>query len=159
MTNLAKKIAVTNKLLNDSYREYLNEEFETIKTITTPYGDVGSVIYHMMFATNVWLNRISKEKGNMKPYTELKSKDVFFEEWLKADTRFVDFTSNNSFDYAKIIDVKTLDGQEFKLSVEDILLHISHHSFLHRGHLGAIIRINNLKPLPGLDWVDANIIE
>ena len=159
MKNLALKIAVTNKELNDSFRDYFKDNFDKMKMIQTPYGIIESVIYHMFLASNIWLGRIANEKFPIKKLADLTTNEMFFEEWSNIDVRFVEYCKKNDLDFEKVIDVKTLDGNEFKLTVEDILLHISHHSFLHRGHLGTIIRIHNLKPLPGLDWIDVNMLK
>lgn len=158
MGNLALKIAITNKELNDTFRDYFKDNFDETKMIQTPYGNIESVIYHMFFASNIWLGRIANQQFEIKKLGDLRSTQEFFTEWIKIDSRFVEYCKTHDIDYDKIIDVKTLSGEEFKLSVEDILLHISHHSFLHRGHLGAIIRTHNLPPLPGPDWVDINMI-
>lgn len=155
MGNLALKIATTNKEINDTFREYFKDNFDKTKIIQTPYGTIEEVIYHMFFASNIWLGRIANEQFKVKKLEELSTKEEFFDEW----SRFMEYCLKHNLDYEKIIDVKTLDGEVFKMTVEDILLHISHHSFLHRGHLGAIIRINNLNPLPGPDWVDINMIK
>lgn len=159
MANLAEKIAVTNKELNDTFRDYFKVNFNETKLIQTPYGSIESVIYHMFFATNIWLGRIANQQFEIKRLSNLTTNQDFFNEWLKIDTRFVEYCQTHDLNYDKIIDVKTLSGEEFKLSVEDILLHMSHHSFLHRGHLGTIIRINNFPPLPGPDWIDINMIK
>ncbi len=156
MKNLAEKIATTNKQLNDSYREYFNNKFEAIKVLNTPYGELGTIIYHMFDATNRWLNRILNEENKIKSYIDLGSEQDFFNEWIKVDNRFISYAKQNSIDYNKIIHVVTSSGEEINLSIEDALLHISHHSFQHRGHLGALVRIHTLDPLPGLDWVDIN---
>jgi len=159
MKNIAQKIALTNKEVNDTFRDYFKENFDKTKIIQTPYGTVESVIYHMTQATIIWLGRIANEKFELKKLSDLKVSQDFLDEWLTIDSKFVDYCDTHDLDYEKIIDVKTLDGVEFKMTVEDILLHISHHSFLHRGHLGTIIRLNDLKPLPGPDWVDINMIK
>ena len=157
MESLALKIAVTNKEIIDSFMEYFKHNFDKIKTIPTPYVTIEYVIHHMFIACNIWLGRIANEQFKVKKLADLSSKEEFFDEWSKVDSRFVEYCQTHKIGYEKIINIITLDGDEFKMTVEDILLHISHHSFLHRGHLGTIIRINNLKPLPGLDWVDVNM--
>ena len=159
LTSLAEKIALTNNMLNESFREYFNDNFENLRTIPTPYGELGTILYHIFKATNVWLNRISSQNVEMKSYKELITKQEFYDEWIKIDQRFLTLAKETVFDYTKVLHVTTSSGDQFTVKVEDALLHLSHHSFQHRGNLGSIIRLQNLEPLPGLDWIDANLIE
>ena len=159
LVSLAEKIALTNKMLNESFREYFNDDFENLRTISTPYGELGTILYHIFKATNVWVNRISGQNAIMRSYEELITKNDFYDEWIMVDQRFVTLSKETEFDYSKMLRVTTKSGEDFTVTVEDALLHLSHHSFQHRGNLGSIIRSQNLKPLPGLDWIDANLIE
>ena len=159
MKDFAYRIAFTNNLLNNSFREYFKDDFENLRTISTPYGEVGTILYHIFNGTNIWLNRIANENALIGSYDDLRSKKEFFSEWIKVDQRFMNIIQNYKIDYTKILQIKTKSGNEYKISVEDALLHLSHHNFQHRGNLGSIIRLNDLKPLPGLDWIDANKIQ
>jgi len=67
----------------------------------------------------------------------------------------LDFFEKNksTIDYSKKIMMRFGSGKEWWITTEDLLMHMSHHAFYHRGALGAVVRLNNLEPLPASNWL------
>ena len=154
MLNDAQKIGIVNYKLNERIRNHFKNNFDEIREIKTPYGELGELLYHIFDSPNFWLDIITNEKVALKPYTELKNCDEFYTEWRRVDVRLQDYLANKkeAIDYSRKIHVSFGPDEEFNTSVEELLMHISHHSFYHRGMVGALVRMHNLPPLPTSNW-------
>ena len=154
MNDLIVDLALVNLNLNNKIRLSIKDDFATIRRTNTPYGELGELIYHMFEAINVWLDRITKNVISLSDYSKDLNDDSFFNEWIKVDKRFLDYANNlsNKVNFEDLIFFRNRSGESFQIPLQDILMHISHHSFYHRGQIATLIRINNFNPLPDLDW-------
>ncbi|MFW9929041.1 MAG: DinB family protein [Candidatus Thorarchaeota archaeon] len=148
-------IAQVNYDLNENIRKQCNDNFNEIRKIMTPYGEIGEIMYHLFDDVNFWMNNLTGVNYELKNYNDLTTKKEFYDEWTKADKRLVDYfeKSENNIDHKKKIRMVFGSGKEWFITIKDILMHLSHHAFYHRGVLGAVIRINNLPPLPSSNWL------
>jgi uncharacterized damage-inducible protein DinB len=154
MPNIFLDLALVNMNLNNKVRTGIKDDFNKIRTLETPYGELGHIIYHLFEAVHIWLNRITNNYLEIKSYNELSEQNEFFNIWKSIDKRFISYTENigSSFDYNKIIIFNKKSGDVLQMLLGDILMHISHHSFYHRGQIATLLRINNFIALPDLDW-------
>lgn len=154
MLNDAKKLGLVFFKLNENIRNHFEDSFDTIRTIKTPYGEMGEIMYHIFESPNIWINFLLNETIDVKPYNELTSKELFYDEWKMVEGRLQKFLENSKdLEYGKRMHIRFEDdGFEMDSSIEELLMHISHHAFYHRGALGALVRENNLPPLPSSNW-------
>ena len=154
MDNIILDIAQVNLNLNVKVRKGIEKEFDQIIKISTPYGELGEIIYHLFSAIHVWTNRISDTQFTIPEYKDLTNKELFYNEWIKIDTRFINFAKmyGAKLNYSKQVSYKTKSGNQYETIVKDIIMHMGHHSFYHRGQIALILRLHNLQPLPNLDW-------
>ena len=154
MDNIILDIAQVNLNLNVKVRKGIEKEFDQIIKISTPYGELGELIYHLFSAIHVWTNRISDTQFTIPEYKDLTNKGSFFKEWITIDSRFVDFAKmyGTKLDYSKKILYKTKSGNKYETTVKEIIMHMGHHSFYHRGQIALLLRLHNFQPLPNLDW-------
>lgn len=148
------KIVEVNLRLNNKIRNHFKDNFAEVRKIQTPYGELGEIMYHIFDSADYWLDIMLAEKSTLKKYADLTTKEEFFKEWERVDNRLLTYVEkNNSKENLKrTFHVKFTPETEFDTTVEDLLMHISHHSMYHRSTLGVLIRINNFPPLPHSTW-------
>ena len=154
MSDIIEKTALVNYKLNNLIRSHFKDNFDEIRKIKTPYGEIGQIMYHIFDSHNFWINQLMNDNYELKDYFDLNTEKEFFDEWIKVDKRFIGFTETNTekVNYKKEINVIFAPGEELMMTIDNIIMHMSHHSFYHRGTLGAVIRMNNLPPLPNSTW-------
>ena len=153
MLDDAKKIGLVYFRLNENIRNHFEDSFDKIRTLKTPYGEMGEIMYHIFDSPNIWLNFLTGETIELKPYNKLTSKKLFYDEWKMVEERLQKYLEySKELDYGKRMHIVFDDGFEMNTSIEELLMHISHHAFYHRGTLGVLVRENNLPPLPSSNW-------
>lgn len=154
MIDNAQKIGLVFQRLNENVRKHFTDNFDQIRRIKTPYGELGEILYHIFDSPNVWINYLSEKEVILQPYNDLKTRDEFYNEWKMVEKRLLDYidTIKDPGTYKKKMHIVFEPGEEIDTSVEELLMHISHHGFYHRGTLGAIIRVNGITPLPSSNW-------
>lgn len=96
---------------------------------------------HILAAQRMWLMRLI---GEPSPNVELFPLHTV-EECGEMCAEFIDFWKEFFKDLtpkelASSIKYKTVKGEEFTSTIQDILTHITHHSAYHRGQIAAAIR-------------------
>ena len=156
MLDDAMKISTVNIKLNNKVRNHFKDNFSEVRKILTPYGELGEIMYHIFDSVDYWLDKMFDEESKLKKYGELKTKEDFFKEWERVDNRLIRYLetndNNTKQNLERTIHVNFTPDVEFDTTVEDLFMHISHHSMYHRSTLGALIRINNFPPLPNSTW-------
>ena len=154
MLDDAKKLGFVFCRLNENIRNHFEDSFDQVRTIKTPYGEMGEIMYHIFESPNIWINFLTNKTIEVKPYNELTTKELFYAEWKMVEARLTKYLENSKeLDYGKRMHIKFEDdGFEMDTSIEELLMHISHHAFYHRGTVGALARENNLAPLPSSNW-------
>ncbi len=149
-------IANVNFELDERIRDHYKGKFDENRRIMTPYGELGEIMYHIFDDVNFWVNNITGVTEELRAYAELTTEKEFFDEWNKVDKRLLDYfeKNKNSINYKQKISLKFGSGREWHITIEDCLMHMSHHSFYHRGILGAAVRMTNKEPLPSSNWLD-----
>ena len=69
----------------------------------------------------------------MPTYAKLSTEKEFFDEWVKVDRRLLDYFDKHKYtiDYKQKISLTFGSGREWHITIEDCLMHMSHHSFYH----------------------------
>lgn len=149
-------ISQVNFELNERIRTHFEGRFAEVRAIETPYGQVGELMYHIFEDVNFWTNKLTGNSIQLKNYADLLTEEQFFEEWTKADQRLLKYfkENKNTIDHSKKISLKFGSGKEWLVSIDDIFMHMSHHTFYHRGALGTAVRMLKLSPLPPSNWLD-----
>lgn len=153
MVEIYKKLADLNYWANEKLRitiEQLNrEDLET----KTPYGLLRELIIHLFNSINHWFDYIDIEN-----YIPRKDSDINYFNWVEikklwiaTDERFMNFVLNindldefnNRFSYH--------EDPSYSIAWGELFLHLSHHSYYHRGQIAMLLRQNNLIKAPITD--------
>ena len=111
-----------------------------------------SLLSHIINAQKIWLGRIKNENPNTQVWqiydrTEIKDKINHSSSGL---LEFIESISGN--DIKKMISYKNTRGDKFTTAIEDMLIHLTHHSAYHRGQIVLLIK-DMIPVLPGTDYI------
>jgi uncharacterized damage-inducible protein DinB len=150
------KLAKLNLWSNSQFREVMgNLELKDFQK-ETPYGTILDLIIHTFEALNVWLERMKKRPPVTKRKTssDYKNWSDIFSAWEAADQLFLQmmefFPDDEDFDQ-KIRYRRRGDETIYEVALGDVILHMSHHGFYHRGQLALLLRQYGYKPAPPTD--------
>ena len=154
MIDNGQKISLVFHRFNENIRDKFKDNFDQIRKIKTPYGELGEILYHIFDSRKVWLDFLTEKEVKLRPYADLNTRDEFYKEWEMVEKRLQDYIDSvkDPNDYKKKIHVFFEPGEEFNTSAEELLMHIHSHAFYHRGTVGALVRMNELNPLPSSNW-------
>ncbi|MFX0184406.1 MAG: DinB family protein [Candidatus Hodarchaeota archaeon] len=156
MKNQFIKLAKLNMWANSRFREALRalELNDLLKE--TPYGVILDLIIHIFEALNVWLERMKKKPpvDQRKTSTDYKSLSEVLSAWNTADQLFLQviesLLDDENFNQ-KIRYRRRGEQTTYEVELGDIILHMSHHGFYHRGQLALILRQYGYNPAPPTD--------
>lgn len=148
MKTLYLKLANLNFWANNKTRQNI----ETIKPrdlqLKTPYGSLSDLIIHLFNAVNHWLDYI-----DVKYAFPRRTPDIDFQDWSqvlslwkRTDTRLIQVV-DSFIDDSKFEEIV----EKLEMTIGDMILHLSHHSFYHRGQIAMFIRQKELGKLPDTD--------
>jgi uncharacterized damage-inducible protein DinB len=150
------KLAKMNMWANERFREVLRDlELNDLQK-ETPYGVILDLIIHNYEALNVWLERMEKKPvvDRKKTSRDYKSVSEVISAWITADQLFLQvmesFQDDEDFN-RKIIYRRRGEEETYQVALGDIILHMSHHGFYHRGQLALLFRQYGYKPAPPTD--------
>ncbi len=151
-----KEMAAFNAWSNARFRSVLKtiplEKFN----IETPYGLLIERIIHIFVSVNMWLDRIKDnsplEVSTAKNYGSWQEIE---DAWVTADKRLLDFVSqfDNPDHFEKEVSYKSLKTNNFSSTINNILIHLSHHQMYHREQIAMILRQFEPPPVPSTDEI------
>ncbi|MEX2478247.1 MAG: DinB family protein [Gracilimonas sp.] len=123
--------------------------FKTIKTVADPevQKDINKLFAHLLTAQIIWVNRINDQPLPNEIWPDLSISEIKSllqknpEKLKKLVSR-----KNEIFHY------KNSKGEEFKNSVEEILVHLTIHGQHHRAQIANLLRKAGITP-PGTDFI------
>ncbi|MCE9501899.1 MAG: hypothetical protein K8R21_15575, partial [Leptospira sp.] len=111
-----------------------------------------SLFAHILNASNIWLNRIEGKPDPYGPWREIPKEDLENETNL-LKTRLENLLLTYSESFGNEIRIyKNTKGDEFKNSIENILLHVTHHGAYHRGQIVQLLKEKH-KNAPATDYI------
>lgn len=143
------EIAKINQWANSLFRENLKENFEHLKTLETPYGSFGEIVYHLFGSVYFWLRRTGKFDFDIKRYQDISNTDELFSLWELVDKSFVEFLEKVE-DKNSILKYVTSKGDKNEIVLNDLVTQLNNHSYYHRGQIAYFSRLNGSK-LPQTD--------
>ena len=152
------KQAKLNSWANEIIRETMKDLTPTNLQLVTPYGTLLQLTIHLMSAINHWFDFFDHTftidwKDNKIDYTNWrKISDL----WKRTDERFENivesFPSDDSFE--EYFEYSHNKKDYYKMKFSELFLHLSCHSYYHRGQLVMFFRQNDLKISPPVDADD-----
>lgn len=111
-----------------------------------------SIMSHIINAQIVWLSRIKNEASDVTVW-QVYEKSGIQEALNKSSSGLIEFINAISEnDLREIIRYSNTKGEKFNSSLEDILIHLTHHSAYHRGQI--VLMLKTLVPaLPNTDYI------
>ena len=101
-------------------------------------------ISHILNAHQLWNNRIDKQEEGYGVW-QVHSLGRLKEIDLTNQRRTLDILKN--FPLSKEIDYVNTEGNAFRNSIQDILLHVVNHSTYHRGQIAADFKESGIDPV------------
>lgn len=110
------------------------------------WGDVHSVLVHMMSSETVWLKRWHHETpaGHLEPkfFPTLAS---LRERWAQVEQEMRDFIEGRSADgFLAPIQYTNFKGETFRVPLWQMLMHVANHETHHRGELAGMFALMNV---------------
>ncbi len=135
------------------YENWANKEIaETMLGIESLPDKPLSLMSHIINARIIWLSRIKNEVSDLAVW-KVYNKSEIADELIKSSSALTDFISSlPEDDFKKSIHYKNTKGENFNSALEDILIHMTHHSAYHRGQIVLLIK-NLVTTLPYTDYI------
>lgn len=151
---LSKINTWANKRIRDSLKESFT--FDELQSITTPYGTLAELIFHVFGAVSLWLKRLGISVEGFKRINQIASIDELFSLWEAVDNKYNEFIeqlnqNNTSPNY--LFKYKNAKGEDLEIPVNEMVFQLHNHSYYHRGQIAYVVRANNKNPLPGTDSI------
>jgi uncharacterized damage-inducible protein DinB len=110
------------------------------------WGDVYSVLLHMLSSETVWLRRWQGDspKGHLDP-NDYPTLNAVKEKWLQVEREmraFIERQTERSLQSK--ITYSSFTGQAFHLPLWQMLMHVPNHETHHRGELAAMFALLNV---------------
>ena len=107
------------------------------------WGDVYSVLLHMLSSETVWLRRWHGDspKGHLDP-NDYPTLNAVREKWLQVEREmrtFIDRQTDQSL--TSELEYINFSGQSFRLPLWQLLMHVPNHETHHRGELAAMFAL------------------
>jgi uncharacterized damage-inducible protein DinB len=128
-------------LFNYEYEKWACEQvFEAVLKMKEIPDRAKQLISHILTAQQIWHVRLTGDEFTSSAFPEIDSS-----EWMhRLDSNMNNMKqyihSISEVDFKNIITYTNTKGDVFKNSVEEILMHITHHSAYHRGQIIQLIR-------------------
>ena len=157
MKALCLKQAKLNSWANNILRENMESlTFDDLE-IKTPYGTIHQLTVHLINTINHWLDFF--DEYFKFPRGE---DDIDYSNWLDVLKLWED-TDKRLEDVIEDFDENELEDyflyshnnvEQYKMKFCDLFLHLTTHSYYHRGQLALLFRQNNLTPFAPFDADD-----
>lgn len=110
------------------------------------WGDVHSVLVHMLSSETVWLKRWHGEspKAHLDP-KDFPSLAVLKARWLEVETemrQFLERQTSNTLE--SLLAYTNFRGESFRVPLWQMLMHVANHETHHRGELAAMFALMNV---------------
>jgi uncharacterized damage-inducible protein DinB len=126
---------------------------ELTKNREASFHSIRNVFVHILSAIDYWLDFLQKENVHSKKdydkYTTLKEVKTFMEHVEKRTHEYLEKLSDRKFD--ETCTVKDDSGKIFKITAEDVLIHVFEEEVHHRGELNALLWQMGINP-PSMGW-------
>ncbi|MHA2296599.1 MAG: DinB family protein [Candidatus Hodarchaeales archaeon] len=149
------KLAKLNSWANDELRKVMGEFNSEMLKLGTPYGTIHDLVIHLINAINHWLDFFDYDH-----YIPRSNNDIDYNNWnevltlwKKTDKRLssVIETFNEEEGFEREFIYSHNREKHYRMSFGDLFLHLSHHSYYHRGQLAMLFRQNDLRVAPPTD--------
>lgn len=135
------------------YEFYGNKKIiQSLQTAVYPSERAIELMSHILSAEEVWLNRMQENILQIQVWQKIPLNDLLpvLEKNNHSIKKFL--VSIQDENLLKNITYLTSKGEQFTNTIQDIILHLSHHSAYHRGQIAQLIRSASEKP-PVTDYI------
>ena len=146
--------ARANKIIRDTMKNFSTDDL----LIETPYGTLLKLTTHLNTAVNHWFDFFDK-KFNI-PWREneinYQNWNEILKLWEQTDERFKNIVNNfgNDEEFEQFFTYSHNKRDIYKMKFSEMFLHLTCHSYYHRGQLVMFFRQNGLKISPPVDADD-----
>ncbi|MFX1511345.1 MAG: DinB family protein, partial [Promethearchaeota archaeon] len=159
MKRIFLELANMNAWANACLRQTIqNLPLEVLASHTyyTPFGSLGNLVIHIFNTINTWLDRLEgKRQSPLFNLDDFENWSDVLAAWESADERFMQLVKElpEDYNFKRVIQYTSYRGIEFESPLDEILLHVSHHGFHHRGQIALLLRLEEQQPAPQLDAI------
>jgi uncharacterized damage-inducible protein DinB len=126
---------------------------ELTKNREASFHSIKNIFVHILSAIDYWLDYLQEENLHAKKdydnYASLKEVKDFMEHVEKRTHEYLEKSSDRKFD--ETYTVKDDSGKIFKITAEDVLIHVFEEEVHHRGELNALLWQMGTAP-PPMGW-------
>lgn len=110
--------------------------------VKSSFPTLRKTVYHVWDAEFIWLKRLQGESLSDWPSNNYTgNKEEALKVWADCSKNFYDFiTAKDEAYYQEVCAYKSVKGDAFKSTVEEIIMHVVNHGTFHRGQMVTILR-------------------
>jgi len=135
------------------YEMWANNQFINIfESMDSPPDNILNLMSHIINAQIIWLCRIKKVNSDTEVWQKYRKDDLRKIHTLSVNNilKFINDLGEEEFE--KNIEYENSKGEDFSTRLNDILIHMSHHSAYHRGQLVIHLKSANTS-FPYTDYI------
>ena len=121
------------------------------RDMSVSHRSVLDTLCHIHFGDRIWYARVVDPKEAPTPANLAPAE--LTEQWSRIQNLWLEWASNlTDADASRVISYKTLKGDPFENTIEQIVWHVVNHATLHRGQVMAMLRQFGVAP-PATDVI------
>jgi len=124
---------------------------ESLRAMREPPSQAVDLFAHGLAATHVWIRRVEQASAAYEVWPKLSLDEC--ERLARANhSALQSIARADAETLARLVNYTNLSGRTFDTSLEDILLHLTHHAMYHRGQVALLMRAADGNPI-GTDYI------
>ena len=122
--------------------------------LQSSFPTIRKTLYHIWDAQAIWYSRLKGVSFNSWPSKDFTGTlDEACAGLLLSSREFISLVENCNGDFSRVVTYQTLDGKEFKNTVEEVVTHCMNHGTYHRGQLITMLRQAGFKQVGSTDYI------
>lgn len=157
MKNMLKQYATYNNWANQKLLETISQlnEAQQYQEINSSFPGIFKTLLHMLDAENIWWQRLKLAEQIVRPsehfsgnFAELQKRLLFQSgQWNER----VENASENQLRH--VFAYQNSKREQFKQTVNEVLIHLFNHGTYHRGQLVTMLRQLGIEKIPATDFI------
>ena len=125
------------------------------REVASSFPSISKTLVHMRDAEVIWLARLKGESLTRWPSgANGEGKQALLTSFIQSSRNVLEFVESKGLGYPSVkIKYKTLKGEEFENTAEELLMHLVNHGSYHRGQLITILRQLGVTRLASTDLI------
>lgn len=152
------KLSKLNNWANSQFRTVMQEFSPADLQIQTPYGSIRKLTIHLISTLNHWFDFFDTTFAITwrKPEFDYHHWPIVLELWTNTDARFEQIIDSfpDAIAFDQLFSYSHNKQELYQMQFGELFLHLTTHSYYHRGQLALIFRQQDLPIAPPTDADD-----